>query len=150
MKLLSALIAVAALAADPPGFGLYTNQQIEAKGVELKGKVQNGLASEKLGDWGNHYVQAIHREATGQAEFHERWSDVLVIRKGEGSIIVGGTVVGGKETADGEIRGERIEGGETRAIKPGDIVHIPPKTPHQVVLKKGQRIDYIAMKVEAK
>jgi mannose-6-phosphate isomerase-like protein (cupin superfamily) len=150
MKLLFGLIAIAAMAADPAGFGQYTAKQLDDKAVELHGKAKGGLATEKLGDWGNHYVQAVHRDASGQAEFHENQADVIMIRKGEGSIIVGGTVVRGKETAPGEIRGDKIEGGEIHALKPGDVLHIAPKTPHQMILKKGQKIDYLALKIDAK
>ena len=45
--------------------------------------------------------------------------------------------------------GSGIDGGETHPLKAGDVVHIPPRTPHQVVLKKGQSIDYVALKVDA-
>ena len=72
-----------------------------------------------------------------------------MVRKGEGSLIIGGKVVDGKTTAPNEIRGSGIDGGETHPLKAGDVVHIPPRTPHQVVLKKGQSIDYVALKVDA-
>lgn len=148
--LLGVLTAALAVAADPAGYSQYTAKQLTDKEQELHGKMQSGLASEKLGDWGNHQVMAVHREATGQAEYHETQADVIMVRKGEGSLVVGGKVVDGKTTAPGEIRGEKIDGGETHEIKAGDVIHIPPKTPHQVVLKKGQKIDYVALKVDAK
>jgi mannose-6-phosphate isomerase-like protein (cupin superfamily) len=144
-------LAVAALAfgADPAGYDHFTAQQLDSKAQDLQGKMKDGLASDTLASYGNHSVLAVHREATGQAEYHEKQADVIVVRKGEGSLVVGGKVVGGKTTAPNEIRGTGIEGGETHPLKAGDVVHIPPRTPHQVVLKKGQKIDYVALKVDA-
>jgi mannose-6-phosphate isomerase-like protein (cupin superfamily) len=139
-----------AMAADSASYSLYSSKQLDDKAQELHGKMQSGLASETLGDWGNHSVLAVHREQSGQAEYHENQADVIMIRKGEGSMVLGGKVVNGKTTAPGEIRGDKIEGGETREVKAGDVIHIAPKTPHQVVLKKGQKIDYVALKVDAK
>jgi len=49
----------------------------------------------------------VHREGSGEAELHEFESDVIVV-SGAGTMIVGGTMP--------------------------VILHIPPKTAHQVVL----------------
>jgi hypothetical protein len=43
---------------------------------------------------------------------------------------LGGTVVAPKATGPGEIRGSAIEGGETRALAPGDVVVVPHGVPH--------------------
>jgi len=149
MKFFIGFIAIAATAADPAGSGQYTAKQFDEKSVELAGKLKSGLASEKLADWGNHSIQAVRRENSGQAEFHEKQADVIIIRKGEGSMTVGGTIVNAKDVRPGEVMGDRIEGGEMHAFKAGDIIHVPPKTPHQIILKKGQKIDYVAIKVDA-
>jgi beta-galactosidase beta subunit len=151
MKLLSGIaVAALAVAAGPAVYNHYSAQQLTAKETELHNKMQAGLASETLGDFGNHSVIAAHREASGQAEYHEKQADVLMVRKGEGSIIVGGKVVNGKNTTPDEIRGDSIQGGDTVPFKAGDVIHIAPKTAHQVILKKGQKVDYIAVKVDAK
>jgi mannose-6-phosphate isomerase-like protein (cupin superfamily) len=150
MKLLLGLAALAAaFAADPAGYSHYTAKQLTDKEQVLRDRMKSGLASETLGSWGNHSVVTVHREQSGQAEYHEKQADVIMIRKGEGSMIVGGKVVDGRNIAPDEIRGEKIEGGETHELKAGDVIHIPPKTPHQVILKKGQKVDYVAIKVDA-
>jgi mannose-6-phosphate isomerase-like protein (cupin superfamily) len=137
------------MASDPPGFTQYTAKQLTDKEPVLHDKMQNGLASEVLAKYDNHAIQTVHREASGQAEYHENQIDVIMVRKGEGQIVIGGKVVDGKTTAPGEIRGAKIEGGETHELKAGDVLHIPVKTPHQVLLKKGQKVDYIAIKIDA-
>jgi glc operon protein GlcG len=55
----------------------------------------------------------------------------------------------GKTTAPGEIRGAGISGGQKQALHTGDVVHIPPKTAHQVILAPGEKIEYLAVKVDA-
>ena len=138
-----------AIAADPAGFNQFTARQLNEKQRALHGKLQGGVASETLANYGNHQLLVIHRESTGQAEFHETQADVILVRDGEGTLIVGGKVINGKTTAKNEIRGEKIEGGQSHPMKAGDVIHIPPRTPHQVSLGSGQSIDYVAMKVDA-
>lgn len=46
------------------------------------------------------------------------------------AIHTGGKVVDPKPTGPGEIRGASIEGGETRVLKPGDVVVVPHGVPH--------------------
>ena len=91
-----------------------------------------------------------HREATsGQAEFHEKQADLVVVQSGRAMIVIGGRIINGKTTAANEIRGTSIEGGERQALKAGDIVHVPAKTSHQVLLDAGQKIDYVVLKMDS-
>ena len=88
-----------------------------------------------------------HREGSGQAEWHENQADVLVISQGEVTLTMGGTIVGGKEVQPGEIRGEAIEGGMQTKMGPGDVVYIPPKTPHLMTLEPGKQLTYFVTKI---
>ena len=81
-----------------------------------------------------------HREGDGEAEVHETMADFFVVESGEATLVVGGQVVGGKTTAPNEIRGPKINGGERRKLAAGDIVHIPVKTPHQLLVENGQAV----------
>jgi mannose-6-phosphate isomerase-like protein (cupin superfamily) len=80
---------------------------------------------------------------------HEKQADLIVVQSGQATIIIGGKVLNGKTTAANEIRGTSIEGGERQALKAGDIVHVPAKTPHQVLLDPGQTLDYVVLKVDS-
>ena len=137
------------MAADPSGYDHFTAKELDQKAQELHAKAKEGQVSQTLASWGNHSVLAVHREASGQAEYHEKQADIIMVRGGEGTLVVGGKVVDGKDTAPGEIRGAKIDGGEQHALRAGDVVHVPPRTPHQVLLKPGQKIDYVAVKVDA-
>jgi mannose-6-phosphate isomerase-like protein (cupin superfamily) len=140
-----------AIAAVPAGYEHWTAEQFASHEQTLHKAVKDGLASETLGRWGNHLLLKSRREASsGQAELHETQADLLIVQSGGATIIVGGKVVGGKTSAPNEIRGTSIEGGEKHVLKAGDVLHIPAKTPHQVLLDPGQTLDYIVLKVDTR
>jgi len=141
--------AVLALAAAP-SFQVWTSAQQADMFKQLPAKVNpQHVAGQPLGDWGNHSATLWYRAGDGEAEFHETFNDIFVVQKGTATLIMGGTVVGGKTTAPHEIRGTSIKGGEKRTIGPGDIVHIPAKTPHQTLVASGQPFEYLVIKVAA-
>jgi len=139
-----------AIAAVPAGYDHWTAEQFRTREEVLRKTMKNGLASETLGHWGNHLLLKTHREAiSGQAELHEKQADLIVVQSGQATIIIGGKIVNGKTMAINEIRGTSIEGGERQALKAGDVVHVPVKTPHQVLLEAGQTLDYVVLKVDS-
>jgi len=150
MKTVFTLLAAAAVlgAADPAGFGQW-------KGAELKGyekKLAPKMDAQKigvaaLGDYGNHSLLIGHREASGQAEWHEKQADLFIVQSGEATLVVGGTMVDAKTTEPHEMRGPSIKDGVSKHLGPGDVVHIAAKTPHQVMLDPGKQITYAVMKV---
>ena len=91
-----------------------------------------------------------HRETDGEAEIHEGLSDVFFVISGEATLVVGGKAIGLKTTGPGELRGTSIQGGVSKKLGAGDVVNIPPKTPHQTLVKAGQKITYFVVKVKAK
>jgi mannose-6-phosphate isomerase-like protein (cupin superfamily) len=147
------LIALAAVAAAalPAGYTHWTAEQIEVRAKNLSSKMSKvKVATESLGGWGNHSMSVVHREGSGEAELHETQSDILFIRSGDAAIVIGGTIPNGRHTTPHEIRGPTIEGGEKQPLHPGDVLHIAPKTPHQMILEPGQKLDYYAVKVDAR
>jgi mannose-6-phosphate isomerase-like protein (cupin superfamily) len=74
----------------------------------------------------------------------------MVVESGEATLVVGGTVVDARTTAPHEIRGPSIRGGEKVALGAGDVVHIPVKIPHQMLLESGKQITYFVVKIDAR
>jgi len=70
-----------------------------------------------------------------------------MISSGEVTMVYGGTIPDGKTTAAGEMRGASIAGGTQVKLGPGDVLHIPAKTPHQMVLAPGAQVTYFVTKV---
>lgn len=55
---------------------------------------------------------------------------MIYVLEGTATFVTGGQIVDGKITAPGEIRGMDVVGGETRKLVKGDVVVVPPNTPH--------------------
>ena len=149
MKLIAIAILVAAAAlpaGDPAGFKVWKAAELKTIDQQLAGKLNpQKVATEAMGTFGNHLFMLAHREGNGEAELHEKVADVFVAQSGDATVIVGGSMVDGKTTAPGEVRGPSIKGGVSKKLAPGDVVHIPANTPHQLMVEK--RFTYLVVKV---
>jgi mannose-6-phosphate isomerase-like protein (cupin superfamily) len=104
-------------------------------------------ASETVGVAGNRTFIVAHRQGSGLAEQHEAQADIMMITSGQATMVYGGEIVDGKTTAAGEVRGTSIRGGTSVRLGPGDVLHIPAKTPHQMQLETGSAVTYFVTKV---
>jgi mannose-6-phosphate isomerase-like protein (cupin superfamily) len=138
------------LAADPAGFVLWRASELKGIEKKLAPKLDPKLkvASEPMGRFGNHLFMLAHREASGEAELHEGQADIFIVQAGEADLVVGGKVVGARTTAPGEVRGTSIEGGRRMKLGPGDVIHIPAKAAHQLLLDPGKQFTYLVVKVD--
>lgn len=91
-------------------------------------------------------VSGSHRNGPGQVEVHDHETDIFYITDGEATLVTGGTMVGGKQTAAGQHRGTDIKGGETTKLRKGDVVTIPAGVPHWFKEVPGT-ISYLTVKV---
>ena len=143
------VLGAAVFAADPAGFNLWTAAELKGYEKSLAPKMSAGkVAAEPLVKYGNHLTMIAHREGDGEAEFHAKQADFLVVQSGEATLVVGGEVVNGKTTAPDEIRGPSIKNGSKKPLHVGDVVHIPAKTPHQLLVKTGTQFTYFVIKVD--
>ena len=150
LRLRLSVLAVAfpLMCAEPAGYKYWGAQHLLASEKALAPKMSSlKVASERVGSFGNHYALILHREASGQAELHQHQADIMVIQSGAATLIVGGTMAKPRSTAANELRGQSIEGGTGQKISAGDIIHIPSKTPHQLLLEPGQQLNYFTLKV---
>ena len=104
-------------------------------------------ASEVVATEGNRTFMVAHREGSGLAEWHEKQADIMMISSGEVTVIHGGSIVDGKTTQPGEMRGSSIKGGTEVRLAAGDVLHIPAKVPHQMILGPGAQVTYFVAKV---
>ena len=75
-------------------------------------------------------IHASRREGPGMAEIHTRDTDVAYVLRGSATLVTGGTAINLRTTGPEELRGSGIRGGESRQLKPGDVVIIPNGIPH--------------------
>ena len=146
IPLFGALIAQAG--APSGGVQVWKSSELQERGRTLAKKLdENKVASETITTVGNRTFMVAHREGSGLAEWHETQADIIVISSGQATMIYGGSVTDGKTTAPGEIRGPSIKGGTEVRLGPGDVLHIPAKTAHQMRLDPGAQVTYFVTKV---
>lgn len=78
----------------------------------------------------NYSINTSRRTDPGDAEIHALDTDIFYILDGSATLVTGGKPVDAKATATDEMRGTRIDGGETRQLTKGQVVVIPPGVPH--------------------
>ena len=144
--LLLTLIAGASTVSAQSGVDIYSAKELQTMSGELS-KKRNQFASRDLARYGNHYTLLAEREATGSSELHEHEADVFFVESGEAILVSGGKIVNPHTQKTGEIRGTSIDGGERHKLAPGDIIHIPAGTPHQLLVDKGTPFTYFVVKV---
>ena len=91
-------------------------------------------------------VSGSHRDKAGQAEQHEKETDVIYVVDGAATFITGGTMVGGKVTKPGQMLGTDIQGGQSRQLTKGDVIVVPAGIPHWFK-EVPQSINYYVVKV---
>ncbi len=152
MRTISLLLMAAAAALPagaPKGFEHWTAADLRGFEQKLSPKMNaQKVAIQPLGAVGNRSFLVAHREGNGEAEVHETQNDVMVIESGEATLVVGGTVEHPRNTAPHEIRGPSIQGGEKVHIGPGDVLHIPIRVPHQMLVDAGKQITYFVVKID--
>ena len=131
-----------------PAPQVWKASEIQERGRALAKKLDaHKVASETIATVGNRSFMVAHREGSGQVEWHEKQADIIFISSGQVTMVYGGTVIDGQTTAPGEIRGSGVRGGTEVTLGPGDVLHIPAKTPHQMKLAAGAQVTYFVTKV---
>src|SRR4029077_8493900 len=135
MPLFVTMMLAVPLLAAPPDVSIWTAADLKAHNGRLAQKLneQKG-AFEQLASFGNHLTMLAHREGDGSAEIHETQVDFFFVQSGTATLVFGGDVRGARTTAAGELRGAAVKGGQRRTLNPGDVVHIPAKVPHQLLV----------------
>ena len=90
----------------------------------------------------NYMVHTSRRDKPGLAEIHGLDTDIIYVVEGKATILTGGTAVEAKEVAPNEIRGTRIEGGDTRQLSKGQVIIVPHNTPHWFKEVNGEFLYY--------
>ena len=146
------LVVVACLlplqAADPtqPMFWSASQQKDFDKLALSKLNDERHLGTERLLD----SAFVAFRNGPGEAEIHTKLADLMLIRSGEGTVLIGGKIVEGNPTGPDEIRGKSIEGATKYPIAAGDVLYIPANTVHQFQVEPGKSFTAMVVKITPK
>jgi uncharacterized RmlC-like cupin family protein len=132
-------------------------QFVHYKAADLKGFVETLKRGESIKfpsvHRGDHQFQNIsHRaKSSASAELHKNWADLYYVLDGEVTIRYGDRLEGGKEGADGEVRGGEIVGNVTRQkLAAGDVASAPAGVPHFWEVEPGKSVTYLTVKLAKK
>jgi mannose-6-phosphate isomerase-like protein (cupin superfamily) len=92
-------------------------------------------------------AQLEYRPGNAPAAVHTEDAELMVVLQGAGNIITGGKLVDGKQVNAYNMSGPSIAGGQDHNVVKGDMILIPPNTPHQVMPSGGAPIVLMTMHV---
>lgn len=129
----------------------------EAKKAELEKRLADGSGIWGTGfafdrviqaaDYRPHSMSIVLRRGYTQPEIHQLKWDLYVILEGSGTILVGGERTGWLEGRPPEEQHPELDGAQAFHVTEGDIVHVPARVWHQVVLDEGQEMMYALINV---
>lgn len=91
----------------------------------------------------NYMIHASRRDKAGLAEVHAKDADIIRVLDGTATLVTGGSVVGQRAIAADEVRGDAIEGGDTRQLAKGDVIVVPAGVPHWFKQVGGPFLYYV-------
>ena len=124
---------------------------------ELEGELREGpgifgtqfavLNALPRADHRRHDVQIIYRSGYTQPEIHETKWDLYVILDGSGTLRLGGERVNWVDGLPQDEQRPELSGAQEFHVTEGDMVHVPARTWHQVMLPDGASITYALINV---
>jgi len=145
------LLLMAAEEVAPPGFQQWSPASLkpyEQKMHDDAAADPHHFAVQQIADFPNDSFLVVHREADGPPEWHETQADVFFVQSGSATLIVGGMLVNGETVAPNEKRNGTIQGGVSKKLSAGDVVRIPPRVPHQLLLEGAHEFNYFVVKIK--
>lgn len=146
-----ALLLAAPQTTPPEGFEHWTQASLQPIEHTLSTQAAadpHHFAVQQLADFPNEYFVLVRREADGAPEWHETQIDIIVVQSGSATLVVGGTYLDGETVSPHEKRNGTIQGGVRQKLSAGDVVRIPPRTPHQLLLGGAHEFTYFVVKVK--
>jgi mannose-6-phosphate isomerase-like protein (cupin superfamily) len=133
---------------DPKTPVFWSAQQMKELSAQMSTRVnpQTHNAAQSLIASAN----VIYRSGNSGGEIHEKVADFIFVHEGQGSILIGGKVIGGQQTVPDEIRGESVEGGTRYPIAAGDSIYVPAGMAHQFLVEDGKHFFITIVKVPPK
>ena len=123
---------------------VYVNRAKVAPALKKAAPLADGPNLRVSGGFRNGpYVPADNRPTV---EIHLNEADLFYVIEGRSTQVLGGTVVAGKETGPGQIRGSRIDGGVTYQLGKGDVMWVPAGMPHWFP-EMPEALSYLLVKV---
>jgi mannose-6-phosphate isomerase-like protein (cupin superfamily) len=138
------LVTVPVIAKDAKAEIVYVSHEKVAPALKKAAPLADGPNLRVSGGFRNGpYVPADNRPTV---EVHTNEGDLFYVIEGRSTQVLGGQVIGGKETGPGQIRGAKIEGGQSYQLGKGDVMWVPAGMPHWFP-EMPEALSYLLVKV---
>ena len=151
---IAGLVSTAAYGQDdqtvqPAEYAFWSAMVVDEVAERLEESLgDKALVWETVGNYDGHSVYLVLRGKTGTAEIHETESDVQISVGGRATSVIGGELLNPEHLPRKQIRGSSIHDGLERALAPGDIMHVPPCLPHQLLIDASEPYMYLLIKID--
>lgn len=98
-------------------------------------------------DYRPHSISLVVRKGYTQPEIHELKWDVYVILEGSGTVLMGGERTNWVEGLPPEEQHPGLEGAEAFQVAAGDVLHVPARVWHQLLLDEGREMTYMLINI---
>lgn len=132
LLLLSLLLAApaAAQSADPTGFATAAEVKAQVAAMDKAMKPGQGFAWQSLVRDGDRSAAIEIWKKPGKPAVHPEQAEYAIVLAGAGTLISGGTLDKARVIKPDLTEGDRIVGGTTRRLAPGDVILVPAGVPH--------------------
>ena len=94
-----------------------------------------------------HSMSIVLREGYTQPEIHQLKWDIYVVLEGSGTVLMGGLRTGWVDGRPAEEQRPGLTGAQAFRVTKGDIIHVPAREWHQLVLEEGESMLYALINV---
>ena len=144
-RMLLTLLAFGSTAAiaqttDPTAFASGADVTTQVAAMAKAMKQGQGFAWQPLVRDGETVAALEYWKTPGCPAVHPDQAEYAIVIAGAGTLISGGTLEAAKPVKPDLTEGDRIIGGTTRTLKPGDVMLIPAGVPHWFGITGGRLV----------
>jgi mannose-6-phosphate isomerase-like protein (cupin superfamily) len=144
-RMLVTLLAFGSTAAiaqttDPTAFASGADVTAQVAAMAKAMKPGQGFAWQPLVRDGETVAALEYWKSPGRPAVHPDQAEYAIVIAGAGTLISGGTLEAAKPVKPDLTEGDRIIGGTTRTLKPGDVMLIPAGVPHWFGITGGRLV----------
>ena len=141
-----ASVPAMAQTADPTSFATGPDVTAQVAAMAKAMKPGQGFAWQPLVRDGRTVAALEYWKAPGRPAVHPAEAEYAIVIAGKGTLLSGGTLVAPRPVKPELTEGDRIVGGTTRSLAPGDVLLIPAGVPHWFGIT-GDRLVLLGMKL---
>lgn len=131
---------------DPTAFASSAEVKTQVQAMLAEMKPDQGFMWRPLVRTGETVAAIEIWKKPGRPAVHPAEAEYAIVLEGAGTLVSGGTLVEPQTRNPSLVEGNRIEGGTTRTLGPGDVILVPAGVPHWFGIT-GERLVLLGIKL---